>query len=262
MLSTFFQFLSRILARTFHPAIEIISCFTLREREGLPARSHEPIDRSRRADVPVIDSSRREVEETLKEGLRSARQSLLIYHLVAAGSSLAFSIETPRGLVPVLPVNAIKSANGIAANGRSVIIQLRGTIYRHNSNLSKVDPLPPSPARKTDPNFRDKQQQCDCTRTSSAILPPTIASGNSTDHHMRTSFKRTDRSLTYAGSLRRPQDFVHSKLASLRMSSVWEMFSLWINLLSYDIGFRFWFSENTLYLQENLVASIAFDWIV
>lgn len=170
MLSTFFQFLSRILARTFHPAIEIISCFTLREREGLPARSHEPIDRSRRADVPVIDSSRREVEETLKEGLRSARQSLLIYHLVAAGSSLAFSIETPRGLVPVLPVNAIKSANGIAANGRSVIIQLRGTIYRHNSNLSKVDPLPPSPARKTDPNFRDKQQQCDCTRTSSAIL--------------------------------------------------------------------------------------------
>lgn len=170
MLSTFFQFLSRILARTFHPAIEIIMCFTLREREGLPARSHEPIDRSRRADVPVIDSSRREAEETLEEGLRSARQSLLIYHLVAAGSSLAFSIETPRGLVPVLPVNAIKSANGIATNGRSVIIQLRGTIYRHNSNLSKVDPLPPSPPRKTDPNFRDKQQQCDCTRTSSAVL--------------------------------------------------------------------------------------------
>lgn len=230
MLSTFFQFLSRILARTFHPAIEIISCFTLREREGLPAWSHEPIDRSRRADVPVIDSSRREVEETLEEGLRSARQSLLIYHLVAAGSSLAFSIETPRGLVPVLPVNAIKSANGIAANGRSVIIQLRGTIYRHNSNLSKVDPLPLSPPRKTDPNFRDKQQQCDCTRTSSAILRQrSIASGNSTDHHLRTSFKRADRSLTYAGSLRRPQNFVLSKLASSRMSSVWEMFSLWIN---------------------------------
>lgn len=73
------------------------------------------------------------------------RQSLLIYHLVAAAgaSSPPFSIlplllSSPP-LVPVLPVNAIKSANGIAANGRSVVIQLLGTIYRHNCNLSKVE---------------------------------------------------------------------------------------------------------------------------
>lgn len=57
-------------------------------------------------------------------------------------------------VVVVVPVNVIKRANGIATNGRSVIIQLGGTICRYNPNLSKVDSL-----HKTGRNFYNKQQQ-------------------------------------------------------------------------------------------------------
>lgn len=158
-----------------------------------------PIDRPRRTDVPVIDSSRREAGRDVGRGrvveVRS-RQSLLIYHLVAAGSSPAFSIQRERllcsrGLAVVLPVNAIKSANGIAANGRSVIIQLRGTIYRYNSNLGKSTRLS---TRKTDPNFHDKQQQQQeqqwqqrQQRRLFAQAPLPVHSG---DHLLATSFKR------------------------------------------------------------------------
>jgi len=63
-------------------------------------------------------------------------------------------IDSSPSLSSPSPVNVIKRANGIAANGRSIIIQLGGTIYRYNPNLSEVDSL-----HKTGPNFYNKQHQ-------------------------------------------------------------------------------------------------------